>query len=219
MAASVSTKGIKCLPGKNVGSLAYTPEEALRIVGHIIESTNVYFEAICFAFYVGRRFNEISDLKWSDLVNDRVLVISHGNTESGNLKNGSDSVHKQYLCDEAYNLLKRYKAERPDSEWIFPNKAGNRIFNNRLNENLKKICGELGITYRSSHKIRAYAITQVSSVGNIESTREFAGHTDYRMTQRYINNAITEANKKTTAALNLGIQTISDHHCNKEKTS
>ena len=104
-------------------------------------------------------------------------------------------------------LLKRYKSERPDSEWIFPNKAGNHIFNNRLNEYLHRVCDELDIKYRPSHKIRAYAITQISVSGDFESARKFAGHTDYRMTLRYINGQITDANRRATEALNLGIQT------------
>jgi len=76
-----------------------------------------------------------------------------------------------------------------------------------------------GIKYRPSHKIRAYAITQISASGDFESARKFAGHTDYRMTLRYINGQITDANLRATEALNLGIQTTSDHFSAKEKTS
>ena len=76
-----------------------------------------------------------------------------------------------------------------------------------------------GIKYRPSHKIRAYAITQISASGDFESARKFAGHTDYRMTLRYINGQITDANLRATEALNLGIQTTSDNFSAKEKTS
>ena len=218
VSAGITTKGIRCLPEKSVGQLAYNQIEAKKIVSHLISSTSVYHEAICFAFYVGLRFSEISDLKWTD-IDDRTLIISHANTERGNLKNGKDSVRTLYLCDEAVKLLNRFKNEHPDSEWIFPNGAGNHIFNNRLNEYLHSICDELGIKYRPSHKIRAYAITQISASGDFESARKFAGHTDYRMTLRYINGQITEANRKATESLNLGIQTDSDRFFGKEKTS
>jgi len=105
------------------------------------------------------------------------------------------------------------------SKWIFPNKAGNKIFNNRFNEKFRKVCDELGIPYRPSHKIRAYAITQISTSGDFESARKFAGHTDYRMTLRYINGGLTDANRKATESLNLGIQTDSDQFFSIEKTS
>ncbi|MCR5740383.1 MAG: tyrosine-type recombinase/integrase [Lachnospiraceae bacterium] len=218
VAAGISIKSVKCLPDRNVGQFAYTQIEAKKIVSYLISSKDVYHEAICFAFYVGLRFSELSDLKWTD-IEDRLLTITHANTESGNLKNGEDSVKTIYLCDEALKLLERYKAEHPDSEWVFPNAAGNKIFNNRINEKLHEVCNKLGIRYRPSHKIRAYAITQVSASGDFESARKFAGHTDYRMTLRYINGQITDANRKATEALNLGIQTDSDHFSAKDKTS
>lgn len=218
VAAGISIKGIKTLPEKNVGRFAYTQIEAKMIVSYLINTRNVYYEAICFAFYVGLRFSEISDLRWTD-IEDRILMITHANTESGNLKNGEDSVRTLYLCDEAVSLLERYKSERPDSEWIFPNKAGNHIFNNRLNEYLHKVCDELDIKYRPSHKIRAYAITQVSTSGDFESARKFAGHTDYRMTLRYINGQITDANRRATESLNLGIPPISTRLERNKKTS
>ena len=77
------------------------------------------------------------------------------------------------------------------------------------------VLGKQGIKYRPSHKIRAYAITQISASGDFESARKFAGHTDYRMT----NGQITDANRRATEALNLGIQTTSDHFSANEKTS
>ena len=218
VAAGITTKGVKVLPEKRVGQFAYSQEEAKKIVSALLSSTNVYHEAICFAFYVGLRFSEISDLRWSDL-DGRTLIITHANTESGNLKNGKDSVRAIFLCDEAYILLGRYMRERPESKWIFPNKAGNHIYNNRLNEYLKKVCDELEIKYRPSHKIRAYAITQVAESGDFESARKYAGHTDYRMTLRYVNGRITDANRRATESLNLGIQTSSDHFPCIKKTS
>ncbi len=218
VAAGITTRGIKVLPEKRVGQLAYTQAEAKSIITALLSSTNIYNEAICFAFYVGLRFSEISDLRWTDL-DGRILNITHANTESGNLKNGKDSVRSVYLCDEAYLLLRRFIKERPESEWIFPNRAGNHIYNNRLNEYLQKICADLGIKYRPSHKIRAYAITQVAESGDFESARKYAGHTDYRMTLRYINGRITEANRKATESLNLGIQTVSDQSLCIKKTS
>jgi len=54
----------------------------------------------------------------------------HYYTESGNIKNGDKGVKVIPLNDEAIMLIRRYRAERPNSKLIFPNAAGNRISNN-----------------------------------------------------------------------------------------
>ena len=218
VAAGITVKGIKVLPGKRVGDYAYTKEEAERIVSYLASSTNVYHEAICFSFYTGLRFSETSDLLKSD-VEGRFLNVTHANTESGNLKNGKESVRRNYLCEEAYSFLLRIEKEHPDSELLFPNEAGNRLYNNRFNEYLKKACDDLGIKYRSSHKIRAYTITRVVDAGGTECGRKFAGHKDYRMTENYVDISFSNTTINAIETLNLGIQTDSDHFLSKRKTS
>lgn len=209
VAESCSKSGIKTLPEKKVGELAYSDEEAQRIVSYLIDSPNVYHEAICLCFYLGLRFSEISDLKKAD-IKDGVVFITHANTESGNIKNGSIGVRKIPLCNEAIYLLDKIMKNHPETEWLFPNGAGNKIFNNRYNEYLHSVCNELGIEYRSNHKIRAHFITTIAKTSGIATASKLAGHGSTNMTERYVNRGITEEDLLASKSLNLGIQTDSD---------
>ncbi len=205
----------KTLPEKNVGQSAYSQEEAREIVSFIKDSDNVYDEALQLLFYTALRFSEIADLKWEDYSDGR-LIITHAMTESGNVKTGAKGVRDVYLCKEAYNLVERLKLKRSASKWIFPNQRGNRMQNNHLNERLKNVCSELGILYRPTHKIRAYAITEIS-ITDIESARKIAGQTNYQTTLRYVNERINETNIKAYESLNLGVQTNSDQLKDRKK--
>ena len=150
----------------------------------------------------------------------KVLIIKHAYTESGNIKNGDKGVKVIPLNDEAIMLIRRYRAERPNSKLIFPNAVGNRISNNHLNEHLKKACEELGIKYRSNQKLRAYFFTQVAYYSDANRARIMGGHSDIRTTQRYLNRSITPKDYETVdKAFNYGISTNFNQDLSKEKTS
>ncbi len=221
IANGITVSSVKTIPENNVGELAYTYEETQRIVNHLIDSKSPYDEAICFNAYTGLRFSEIADLHHDD--HDKtheLLVVMHAYTESGNIKNGDKGVKTIPLSKEASMLLDRYRAERPDSKYIFPNAAGNRISNNRLNEHLKKACEELGIPYRSNHKLRAYFITQVAYFSDANRARIMGGQSDIRTTQRYLSRNITQKDYDTVnKAFDYGLSTNFNQELCNEKTS
>lgn len=200
------------LPEKTIGSKAYTRAEAEQIVRHLYASKNTYHEALVFIFYTGLRFSEVSDLKWTD-IDDDVLLVTHAHTESGNVKKGSCGEFP--LSPEALSLINRYKRERPDTDLVFPNHAGHIMQNNHLNEALQSVCEELGIPYRSSHKIRAYNITFKALECGILSAQRQARHTTPLMTNRYISKAITSRDREDAKVLDFGILPNSPN----EKTS
>lgn len=200
-----------------VGRRAYSRKEAERIVTHIYFSTNVYDEAIVFCFYTGLRYSELSDLRFSDFYDD-VVLITHANTESGNIKTGEDGSGELALSSEALNLIKRYRAERPDSDLVFPNKRGHMIQDNHLNERLKSICEELNIPYRSIHKVRSYVLSYRANKCSILSAQKQGRHTSPVMTNRYINKSVTDQDREEVKIFDFGIQTDSDHVGAKEIT-
>ena len=209
IANGITVSSVKAIPENSVGELAYTYEETQRIVNHLINSKSPYDEAICFNAYTGLRFSEIADLEFVDC-NEirRLMAITHAYTESGNIKNGDKGVKTIPLSKEAIMLLQRYRAERPDSKLVFPNAAGNRISNNRLNEHLKKACEELGIPYRSNHKLRAYFITQVAYFSDTNRARIMGGQSDLRTTERYLSRNITQKDYETVdKAFDYGLST------------
>ena len=221
IANGITVSSVKAIPENSVGELAYTYEETQRIVNHLINSKSPYDEAICFNAYTGLRFSEIADLEFVDC-NEirRLMAITHAYTESGNIKNGDKGVKTIPLSKEAIMLLQRYRAERPDSKLVFPNAAGNRISNNRLNEHLKKACEELGIPYRSNHKLRAYFITQVAYFSDTNRARIMGGQSDLRTTERYLSRNITQKDYETVdKAFDYGLSTSFNQISDIEKTS
>jgi integrase len=221
VSVGVTVTSIKAKPENCVGEFAYTYEESKAILDHLIDSKSTYDEAICFNCYPGLRYSELADLEFDDVDEDhKVLIIKHAYTESGNIKNGDKGVKVIPLNDEAIMLIRRYRAERPNSKLIFPNAAGNRISNNHLNEHLKKACEELGIKYRSNQKLRAYFFTQVAYYSDANRARIMGGHSDIRTTQRYLNRSITPKDYETVdKAFNYGISTNFNQDLSKEKTS
>lgn len=221
IAIGISVSGIKAVPGRRVGDLAYTREEAELIVSYLINSRNLYDEAICFNFLVGLRYSELSDLKWEDIDwNHRILVVTHANTESGNIKNGEKGVKMIPLSEDAIWLLQKCHAERPDSVYVMPNKVGNRISNNRLNERLGKACRAVGVKYRSNHKIRAYYITGIAYHSDANRARILGGQSDIRTTEIYLSKLITQKDRDAVEKVcDFGIRTHLDQPEAKEKTS
>lgn len=219
VALGVKTNDIKVLPEKNVCDDAFSEFEIRRLVTHLMPSTNVYDEAIVLSVYLGLRPCELEALEWSD-IHENTLILKKANTESGNLKTGDHAKRHKHLCTDAMSLLQRYRAERPDAALIFPNKDGKYIDGDVINKHLKKACKALSIPYRSLYKTRAYVITQIASTGDYEASRKTAGHSNSYMQDHYINSSLTDINRlNIEKALNLGIQTVSDHSLSKEKTS
>jgi integrase len=221
VSVGVTVSSIKVIPENCVGELAYTYEESKALLDHLIASKSPYDEAICFNCFVGLRYSELADLEDADVDEEhRLLVVRHAYTESGNIKNGDKGVKVIPLNDEAMMLIRRYRAEHPDSKYLFPNAAGNRISNNRLNEHIKKACEELGIKYRSNHKFRAYFATQVAYYSDANRARILAGHSDIRTTQRYLNRSITPKDYETVdKAFDYGLSTSFNQISDIEKTS
>lgn len=221
VSVGISVSSIKVIPENCVGEVAYTYEESKAILDHLITSKSPYDEAICFNCYPGLRYSELADLEFDDVDEDhKLLIISHAYTESGNIKNGDKGVKVIPLNDEAIMLIRRYRAEHPDSKLIFPNAAGNRLSNNHLNEHLKKACEELGIKYRSNQKLRAYFFTQVAYYSDANRARIMGGHSDIRTTQRYLNRSITAKDYETVdKAFNYGLSTSFNQNLPNEKTS
>lgn len=221
IASCYSVSDIKTTAEKKVGELAYTREETEKILHALLFSKSTYAMAICFNIFVGLRYSELADLKKSDYdPYHNLLTVTHAKTFSGNIKNGSEGVKIIPLGKDAKWLLERIIAAYPESEWIFPNKAGNQITNNRLNEVLKKTCLSLGIPYRSNHKLRAHFITEVAYYSDVNRARILGGQNNVRTTELYLNKGIMPKDLETMdKAFDYGLSTIFDQKISKEKTS
>ena len=77
-----------------------------------------------------------------------------------------------------------------------------RLLQIRLTWRLKKYCGELGITYLSSHKIRFTNASMLFDAGvKAIDIQPLLGHSNLAMTQHYIGQRTTERDSTEMARI------------------
>lgn len=176
---------------ENSDVFPYTEEERLRIINHL-NNDDLYSLAIKFDFYMILRIGELKGLRWSDVkggfihiqrfVNDKNQIIED---VKGHQKEGKRFMP---LTPAAETLLKRIKELNPNSEYIFI-QDGQPLATVTFNRHLKKCCEELGIEYRSSHKVRfSTASIMYKNGASATELSQLLGHTTLQMTNHYLRN-------------------------------
>lgn len=92
------------------------------------------------------------------------------------------------LTDACKRILSEIKRIIPDSEYLFIQDS-KPLVTVTFNRRIKKCCKELGIDYRSSHKIR-FSTASIMHKRGADNTelQELLGHTDLNMTNKYLKN-------------------------------
>lgn len=169
----------------------YTEEERRQIIEHLTDH-DFYSLAIKFDFYLVLRIGELKGLKWSDIHGDSILIQRFVNDKNkvvedikGHQSEGKRSIP---LVPAAKAILEQLKKMNPDSEFIFI-RNGKPLATVTFNRRLKKCCEELGIEYRSSHKIR-FSTASIMFKNGMEETElsRLLGHTTLNMTRHYLRN-------------------------------
>lgn len=173
----------------------YTEEERRQIIEHLTDH-DFYSLAIKFDFYLVLRIGELKGLKWSDIHGDSILIQRFVNDKNkvvedikGHQSEGKRSIP---LVPAAKAILEQLKKMNPDSEFIFI-RNGKPLATVTFNRRLKKCCEELGIEYRSSHKIR-FSTASIMFKNGMEETElsRLLGHTTLNMTRHYLRNINSE---------------------------
>ena len=173
----------------------YTEEERLRIIDHL-KDDDFYSLAIKLDFYLVMRIGELKGLKWSDIHGDYILIQRFVNDKNhvvedikGHQSEGRRSIP---LVPAAKAILKQVRQINPNSEFIFM-RDKQPLATVTFNRRLKKCCEELGIEYRSSHKIR-FSTASIMFKNGIDETElsRMLGHTTLNMTRHYLRNISTQ---------------------------
>ncbi len=92
------------------------------------------------------------------------------------------------LVPAAKEILKQLRQLNPDSEYVFI-QDGQPLTTSTFNRRLQKCCNELGIEYKSSHKVRfsTASIMHKKGVSDTELS-QLLGHTTLNMTRHYLRN-------------------------------
>lgn len=195
----------KCRPSKNSISDVYTTDEINRLWQYMIDKNTTYSLACALSFCLGCRIGEIKALTWSNIdFNRRVVKICAEVITTGKFAN------EQALCDhtksgltegnreipffdDGYATLMKIRALHCDDEFLFLGKTGKFLLTQEINDNIKTACEELGIVYRSSHKIRKWAATEACRQGMDEVSLMYTfGWKDRQTAQHYIKSGRTQ---------------------------
>jgi integrase len=181
---------------ENTDIKPYTEEERLLIINHLSDD-DFYSLSIKLDFHLVLRIGELKGLKWSDIDNNDFIRIQRFVNDKnqivedikGHAKEGKRSMP---LTSKAKDILKRIRQMNPDSDFIFI-RDGQPLSTCTFNRRLKKCCEELGINYRSSHKLR-FSTASIMHKNGVEDTelQKLLGHTSLTMTQHYLRNVTPE---------------------------
>ena len=96
------------------------------------------------------------------------------------------------LTPKAKDILKKIRQMNPDSDFIFI-RDGQPLSTCTFNRRLKKCCEELGIKYRSSHKLR-FSTASIMYKNGVADTelQKLLGHASLTMTQHYLRSLTPE---------------------------
>ena len=166
----------------------YTEEERLRIINHL--GKDFYSLAIKLDFHLVLRIGELKGLRWDDISGDFLYVrrfVDDQNEIVDDIKgHAQEGKRLMPLTPNAKEILEQIRFQNPDSEYIFI-RNGQPLATVTFNRRLKKCCEELGIEYRSSHKLR-FSTASIMYKNGVEDTelQKLLGHTSLNMTHHYL---------------------------------
>lgn len=179
---------------ENTRITPYTEEERLQIINHL--GDDFYSLAIKLDFYLILRIGELKGLRWDDISGDFLHIqrfVDDINEIIEDIK-GHASEGKRYmpLTPKAKEILAQIQILNPDSEYIFIRNS-QPLATVTFNRRLKKCCEELGIEYRSSHKLR-FSTASIMYKNGMEDTelQKLLGHTSLNMTHHYLRNITSQ---------------------------
>jgi integrase len=156
------------------------PREAMPALLLEAPSFGPMVEALTLVFaYEALRRNEARWLRWRD-VHSGYLIVEVG-------KGGHQRMVP--LHDDVAAALKRWKAECPSKEFVFPSPripnqpiSGQWIYNK-----MKELGAHIDLVNCRPHRFRHSAITEFyATTGDLLGARDFAGHSSSQTTEIYI---------------------------------
>ena len=192
----LSTRSLKFKPEGSKQDLIYSSDERRLIVEELKGSDNVYDKAIIVQFCLGCRISEVKGLYWSDLDFDRKEINIHRElvddeggapilrnyTKSG-LSEGNRVLPMTPRAEAVFNSIPRPE----DKNSLVFLKDYKPIKTQTVNSHLLAVCRKLNIKYLSSHKIRAWGITEALASGMDQaSVMRIAGHATPETMSHYV---------------------------------
>lgn len=176
----------------------FTELEITKIINYIKENSTNRNLAVLLQIYSGLRVGELTALKPEDInwqqkklyihrtehnyynkeLNKRVMDIK-------NVTKTENGCRYVIVPTKAMETIKTLKNRNTKGEYLLMDN-GKRITSKMVNYTLQKICKEIGIKYRSSHKIRRYYASKLLNE-KVDSlfVQNQLGHKDIYTTEKY----------------------------------
>jgi integrase len=159
----------------------FTNREYAMIYKYLYNNLDIRNIGLLMAFDTGLRIGELSSLKSSDfgcveLEDGKTAYLLTVKRTEKKQKDSNGKTHMVVedipktqksgepiiITEDTYKLMLRAKEMNPKGEFLFMNvERGNRIRGSYFNKRLKSICTKLGITPKSTHKIRRFYATMM----------------------------------------------------------
>lgn len=169
--------------------MPFTETERLAIINHL-DDIDIYSLAIKLDFHLVLRIGELKGLKWEDIRGDFIYIHRFINDEYEIIEDikGHKEEGKRFipLTTGAKSILKKIKEINPNNDYLFM-RNGKTLSTCTFNRHIKRCCKDLGIEYRSSHKIR-FSTASIMHKNGVKETelQIMLGHTTRAMTSHYL---------------------------------
>ncbi len=202
----------------------FSKEDTTKLLSYLKYINEPYSLAIQLSFYLFIRVGETKGLRWSDVDYDSRTIYLHRQISTERVLNDdltftkrqtiiydqmkgntSHGFRKQYLTDNALEILEKARQLSPNSTYIFE-PDGRLMTTDSFNRRLKKYCKECGIPYHSSHKIRFYNASTAYDGKNLVTISKLMGHSQVETTLHYLRN-VQKDEHQLLAFNNLGLPT------------
>lgn len=217
----VNFRNFSYKPVENQSNNVFTREETNKLLSYLENVIEPYSLAIQLSFNLFIRIGETKALKWENVDYDnRTIYLNSQVLEEPTLNDDlsfstkkkkvepyikgytSSGYRKEYLTDRALEILELAKQLNPDGEFIFM-PYGRLMTTDRFNIYMKRYCKQVGIPYRSSHKIRFYSASTAYDGTNLITISKMMGHSQTATTIHYLRDVMQD-NDMEQAFQNLG---------------
>lgn len=179
---------------ENTQIFPYTPAERNMILDYL--GNDLYSLAIKLYFCLTVRIGELKALRYDDIHGNYIHVcrfVNYQNQIEDDIKgHTADGIRWLPLTHEAQEIICLLRQINPDSDYLFF-VDGKPITTITFNRHLKKCCNDLGIEYRSSHKLRFSTASILYQNGvSVPELQKMLGHSTLAMTEHYLRNIASD---------------------------
>lgn len=192
----------------------YSEKETPIIIDYLCSHQDLYNLGLLLMFITGIRIGELIALKHKDFVNNTVQIrrtISTMINENGKICKGVKDSPKTYagirdvIVPDKFLWVIEHFRNGPLDDYIFISRRGNFIKYDTINFRLEKICKELNIPFKTTHKIRkTYGSILLDNNVDKRFAMEQMGHSDANCTENYYHRDRKDDEKKSEIINKLG---------------